>query len=116
MLEKSSNKEEIIVPEIPAPERIDRYLQARLPDISRSQIHALIRENSILLNGKSTKKSVFVDTGDTIFIAQKSIRSMSDIPAENRDLDIVYENDSFIVVNKPARMNTHPTPQRGGNV
>lgn len=86
--------------------RIDKYLLDKL-DISRNKIQKLINDNNILVNGKSVKASYIVRVDDLIecdFLYKEKI----DILPEDIPLDIVYEDDDLLVVNKPSGMVVHP--------
>lgn len=86
--------------------RIDIYLLDKL-DISRNKIQKLINDNNILVNGKSVKASYIVRVDDLIecdFLYKEKI----DILPEDIPLDIVYEDDDLLVVNKPSGMVVHP--------
>lgn len=86
--------------------RIDKYLLDKL-DISRNKIQKLINDNNILVNGKSVKASYIVRLDDLIecdFLYKEKI----DILPEDIPLDIVYEDDDLLVVNKPSGMVVHP--------
>ena len=86
--------------------RIDKYLLDKL-DISRNKIQKLINDNNILVNGKRVKASYIVRVDDLIecdFLYKEKI----DILPEDIPLDIVYEDDDLLVVNKPSGMVVHP--------
>ena len=86
--------------------RIDKYLLDKL-DISRNKIQKLINDNKILVNGRSVKASYIVRVDDLIecdFLYKEKI----DILPEDIPLDIVYEDDDLLVVNKPSGMVVHP--------
>lgn len=86
--------------------RLDNYLIDKL-DSSRSKIQKLIKNNSILVNDKNTKSSYLVKTGDIITITDVKEES-SNIEPEDIKLDIVYEDECLLVVNKPSGMVVHP--------
>lgn len=86
--------------------RIDSYLSEKL-DYSRSKVVKMIKEGYILVNGKTTKNSYVVRYGDKITIKEYEEEPM-DVVAENIPLDIVYEDDDVLVVNKPNGMVVHP--------
>lgn len=86
--------------------RLDNYLIDKL-DSSRSKIQRLIKNNSILVNDKNTKSSYLVKTGDIITITDVKEES-SNIEPEDIKLDIVYEDEYLLVVNKPSGMVVHP--------
>ena len=97
--------ERIVVDEI-VNERIDSYLSKRL-DFSRSKIVKMLNNNSILVNDKEIKNSYQLKVGDVITIGEYIEEDMS-IEPENIPLEIVYEDDDVIVVNKPNGMVVHP--------
>lgn len=86
--------------------RIDSYLSEKL-DFSRSKVVKMIKEGCILVNGKPTKNSYVVRCGDKITVLEYEEEPM-DIVAENIPLDIVYEDEDVLVVNKPNGMVVHP--------
>ena len=85
--------------------RIDKYLMSNT-EITRSKIQKMINDGLILVNGKSIKSSYIVKENDEISINED--HNVSDIVAENIPLDIVYEDDYLLVVNKPSGMVVHP--------
>lgn len=87
--------------------RLDKYL-INTQDMSRSKIQKLIEEEYILVNGKSVKSSYIVKEDDIITI--DDYEENSDILPENIPLDIVYEDEYLLVVNKPSGMVVHPAP------
>jgi len=92
-----------------AGERIDKCIAISLADLSRSYIQKLISENNILVNDKSCKSSYKCNLGDTIFISVPE-NVIPDIVPEDIPLDILYEDDDVIVINKPKGMVIHPAP------
>ena len=91
-----------------APERLDKYLVGLLQEFSRSRIQALIAEGFVDVNGHAAKKA-----GQTLENGSKvTVRipapAPTDLVAEDIPLDIVFENEDLIVVNKPAGMVVHP--------
>ena len=92
-----------------AGERLDAFLAARLPDLSRSRIQVLIREQYIIVNGQPAKPRDPVKTGDRIAIA---LPEAVPLDAEPQDipLDILFEDDDLVVLNKAHGMVVHPAP------
>ena len=86
--------------------RLDKYLMDKL-DVSRSKIQKLVDNENILVNGMETKSSYVVKLNDTIEILSMDDEEI-DVEAENIELDIVYEDDYLLVVNKPSGMVVHP--------
>ncbi len=88
--------------------RLDSYLTGENIFNSRSQIQNLIKKEQIFVNGEIKKSSFLLKNDDeiTVFLADESFLI---IEPENIDLDIKYEDESMIIVNKPKNMLTHPT-------
>ncbi len=86
--------------------RIDKYLSEEL-NISRSTISKMINEEYILLNDNKTKSSISLKEDDIISIKDGFIKEMDIIPQDIK-LDIVYEDEDIIVVNKKSGMVVHP--------
>ena len=87
-------------------QRIDKYLVDYI-DESRSTIAKMIDEEYILVNGNKTKANYVVREGDVITVIDGFIEPL-DIEPENIPLDIVYEDNDIIVINKPSGMVVHP--------
>ena len=87
--------------------RLDVYLMNEL-DISRSKVEKLIKDGNVLVNGKTVKPSYSVKKGDSIEC--EIVEEDMDVEPENIPLDIVYEDDDVIVINKPNGMVVHPAP------
>jgi len=86
--------------------RLDKYLMNK-QDMSRSKIQKLIDDEYVLVNGKTIKASYTVKNGDIITILEY-LDEGSEIKAQNIPLDIVYEDEYLLVVNKPSGMVVHP--------
>ena len=107
--ENSGEVYEFTLDEYDADERIDQVLSARLPDLSRTHIQKLIRDGKLTVNGivcdvprlKFPAGSVAVLTDDLPAVPLKA--EGEDIP-----LDVIYEDDVLLVINKPAGMVVHP--------
>lgn len=89
-------------------ERIDSYLSRKL-DISRSKIQKLIKNEQVFVNKKIVNTSYKVALSDVIVVSDK-LDFTTRIEAENIPLDIVYEDEYLMVVNKKSGMVTHPAP------
>lgn len=87
--------------------RIDKYLSGQIPEFSRSYIQKLIDENCVLLNGAHVRPNQKVHGGDAVEVRCPVLQEVQIIP-ENIPLDIVYEDDDMLVVNKPQGMVVHP--------
>jgi len=86
--------------------RLDRCVAAHCPDLSRSRIQELIDSALVLVNGKSAKPSQKLRGNERITV-QPEPRSPLKAEAESIPLDILYEDDDLIVINKPAGMTVH---------
>ena len=98
----------LIVEEDTDNERIDRFVCDALADLSRSYIQKLIESGDLTVNGRSTKQSYKVRKGDVITVITDTV--IPDILPEDISLDILYEDDDLLVVNKPTGMVVHPAP------
>lgn len=87
-------------------ERLDKYISEH-SDLSRSYVVSLINENCCLVNEITVKKNYRLKTGDNLKMKIPEIKEPEIIP-ENIPLDIVYEDDDLLVVNKPKGMVVHP--------
>jgi 23S rRNA pseudouridine1911/1915/1917 synthase len=90
------------------PERLDKYLVGLLQEFSRSRIQALIVDGFVDVNGHAAKKAGQILEGGSNVTVRIPPPAPTDLLAENIPLDIVFENDDLIVVNKPAGMVVHP--------
>ena len=95
--------------------RLDKYLHGRFSNLSRSYIQNAIRQGSVKVNGQIAKQSQKLSPGDMIEFTPPEPPS-KDIPPEDIPLDIIYEDEELIILNKqpdmivhPARGNTHGT-------
>jgi len=88
--------------------RIDKFLSNRMMNASRSRLQAAADGGNILVNKISVKSSYKVKPGDEISIVMDYPRRELKIIPENIPLDIVYEDDELLVVNKPAGLVVHP--------
>lgn len=100
-------KQEIRISGTGAGVRIDKWIAETLEDLSRSRIQQLLKEEHIFVNGKSVKANYKVAEGDLIEIDVPEATE-PDIVAENIPLDILYEDDDILIVNKPKGMVVHP--------
>ncbi len=88
--------------------RLDKFLSDNSP-LSRSAASQLIEDGAVTVNGKKTSKSVKLKQGDVVTAEIPEPKEL-DVTAENISLDIVYEDDDLLVVNKPKDMVVHPAP------
>ena len=94
-------------PETPA--RLDVFLAEGLPELTRSAAQGLIESGAVLLNGESARKNAKVGPGDTVTVVMPELREPDVLP-EDIPLNIVYEDDCLLVVDKPKGMVVHPAP------
>jgi 23S rRNA pseudouridine1911/1915/1917 synthase len=110
----SGEWEEIVVDEADG-ERLDVYL-ARVLEMSRSRVAQLIEGENVLVNGSPPRKRDAPRPGDRISV-RRPPPTVSPIGPEEIELDIVYQDDDLLVVNKAAGMVVHPAPgHRGGTM
>lgn len=89
-------------------ERLDHFLVACLPEFSRSRLQGLIKEGFVTINGNPVKKNgQKLRTGSKVEVTFPP-KAPSKLIGENIPLDIIFENDDLLVVNKPAGMVVHP--------
>jgi 23S rRNA pseudouridine1911/1915/1917 synthase len=97
-------------------ERVDRWLTSACPDLSRSAIRKLIDSSDVLVDGRSVKSSHRISADEQVTVRIPDPEPL-DLVAENIPLDIRYEDDRLIVVNKPLGMVVHPAgPLRSGTL
>lgn len=88
--------------------RIDRYLAEKCADFSRSYLQKLIKEEQVCVNGKPAKANYKVQTGDCVEVSVPEIKEL-DVKPQEIPLDILYEDEYLLVVNKPKGMVVHPS-------
>lgn len=89
--------------------RLDKVCSEIFSDYSRSQIKQLLDVGNITVNGKTEKAKYKVKSGDVIRLEEPETKTL-ELRPENIPLDIVYEDDDVIVINKPQGMVVHPAP------
>jgi len=87
--------------------RIDKYLPDCFSDMTRSELKKYFDKSLVKVNGKIVKPSFLIKTGDYIEVEEYP-DELSDIMPEDIPLEIVYEDDDLVVVNKPSGMVVHP--------
>ena len=90
------------------PIRIDKFMSAHLEDTSRHRIQCAIKEGYVKVGEKTAKANLLVRPGDVIRFMMPYRRRGVDIMPQDIPLNIVYEDDDVLVVNKPAGMVVHP--------
>ncbi|MCR5243231.1 MAG: RluA family pseudouridine synthase [Bacteroidales bacterium] len=90
------------------PMRVDKYMACHLEDTSRHRVQNAIKSGYVFVNDKLAKANVIVRPGDVIRFVMPYERHGFEVLPEDIPLDIVYEDDDFLIVNKPAGMVVHP--------
>jgi 23S rRNA pseudouridine1911/1915/1917 synthase len=98
---------EFVVAEDDAGQRLDRYLAAQFPDVSRTHVQTLIDEGRVLVSGVAKKPSHHLESGETITV-EIPAPPLPGVEPENIPLTILYEDEDIAIINKPAGMIVHP--------
>jgi 23S rRNA pseudouridine1911/1915/1917 synthase len=104
----TEKKHLIKVPDIKKPERIDVYLTNHIENVTRNKIQFAIKAGLVTVNNKQVKPNYIVKPFDEIFVIQPIDPRPEEIEPEEIPLDIIYEDEHLLVVNKPAGMVAHP--------
>ena len=88
--------------------RLDSYLAQEL-NLSRSKVQKLIKDGKVIVNGKEANSSYLVKLNDEIMVNDEMDYEIN-VEAENIPLDIIYEDDDLIIINKKSGMVVHPAP------
>ncbi len=91
--------------------RIDKFLMDRLPNVTRTKIQNGIHDGFVKVNDKTIKPNYKVHPNDVITVSFPEPPRITDVVPENIPLNIVYEDEHLLVVNKPAGMVVHPAYQ-----
>lgn len=89
--------------------RVDKYLADEMNELSRSHIQKLIKEGNVQVNSKPVKANYRLVLDDEIEVTIPELKEPEILP-ENIPLDILYEDQDIIIVNKPKQMVVHPAP------
>ena len=101
---------DFIVEDVDAGKRLDSFLaEKNTANYTRSFIGKMIEENLVLYNGKPSKASTKIKTGDRIELFEKEPEPLA-VKGEEIPLEIIYEDDDLMVINKPRGMVVHPAP------
>lgn len=89
--------------------RLDYYLSLEMNELSRSYAQKLIKDKVVTVNGSYKKQSYLVNEGDIIELLLPEIEELK-LEKENIPLDIVFEDNDIVVINKPQGLVVHPAP------
>lgn len=89
--------------------RIDAWLSEQVEELTRSAVQRLIQDGCVTVNGKALAKNYKVSGGETVEVALPEPETVDLVP-QNIPLDVVFEDDDVIVVNKPKGLVVHPAP------
>ena len=103
------NRLELTVSAEQAGERLDKFLSESVEELSRSSLTKLIEDGKVTVGEKTVKKNYKVALGDCVTVLIDDPRPVDILP-ENIPLDVVYEDEHLLVVNKPKGMVVHPAP------
>ena len=90
------------------PLRIDKFLMQRIEGATRNKIQQSIENDLVLVNGQPIKNNYKVKGGDKVLIYDNDAPEASDIIPQDIPLDIIYEDDDLLIINKPVGMVVHP--------
>lgn len=90
------------------PLRIDKFIQHRIENATRNKIQKAIEFGHVMVNGKAVKSNYKVKPGDNIILYSENSPETFDIVPEKMNLNIVYEDDDVMIINKPPGMVVHP--------
>jgi 23S rRNA pseudouridine1911/1915/1917 synthase len=105
------DEEDFISLEIPmemAGERLDKVLAGSLPDYSRNRLKSWVEAGAVMVDGKVTKARYLLRGGESIKVFPQEMPEQYAFSPESIPLDVVYEDDSIIVINKPPGLVVHP--------
>ena len=108
-MESQTQEKEFIANEQEQGLRLDKFLAQRMEEMSRSFLQKKLKDGKVFVNGRSQKASYKINADDCIRICIDPPEELS-IEPENIPLDILYEDDDIIVINKPKQMVVHPAP------
>ncbi len=89
-------------------QRIDQWLLERIEKVSRSRLQKWMKEGAVLVNDKAVKKNHTLKIGDTVVLTALPPEPMSHVEPEDLNLNVIYEDDDLLVLNKPKNLVVHP--------
>src|SRR6266700_6788085 len=105
--DEKSTRIELIVSTDEARLRLDQFLAKRLPEFSRSRLQQLIRDGFVRLNNSTSRPRQIVRGGDKIELTEPPLEKIETLP-EQIPLEILFEDNDLVVINKPAGLVVHP--------
>jgi 23S rRNA pseudouridine1911/1915/1917 synthase len=96
------------VPQDVSGERLDKFLGGALPDYSRNRLQAWVEAGAVTVDGKVTKVRHLLRGGESIKVFPQEMPEQFAFAPENIPLDLIYEDETIIVINKPAGLVVHP--------
>ena len=105
--DENSTRTELVVSSNEAKARLDQFLAKRLPEFYRSRLQQLIRDGFVRLNNSTSRPRQIVRGGDKIELTEPPLEKIETLP-EPIPLEILFEDDDLIVINKPAGLVVHP--------
>ena len=91
-------------------QRLDKVLVSKLEEYSRTQIKTLILNGNVSLDGKEIKDASYITKENEIYSINIILKQEAKHPAENIELNIIFEDEDLIVINKPPNLVMHPAP------
>ena len=104
---ENSTSIQLVVSANEAKLRLDQFLAKRLPEFSRSRLQQLIRDGFVRLNNSTSRPRQIVRAGDKIEVTEPPLEKI-DVRPEPIPLDVIFEDDDLIVINKPSGLVVHP--------
>lgn len=89
-------------------ERLDRFLAARLPEHSRTKLARMVEAGEVTVDGKAQKPSFKLEPGMVVALDEPQDKAVHDLSPADIPLDILFEDDSLLIVNKPRGLASHP--------
>jgi 23S rRNA pseudouridine1911/1915/1917 synthase len=89
--------------------RLDRYVAGELPDLSRTYLQHLIDDGLLLVDGRSRRAAFKVTPGEVVTVSLP-VAQVFDLEPQDIPLDILFEDDDILIINKPSGMVVHPAP------
>jgi len=105
-MSSEANRKELLVPETDRGTRLDQWVVRQFPELSRARVQELLAAHLILVNGNPAKPAQKLRGNERISVEARQRPPLS-AKAESIPLDVVYEDDDLLIVNKPAGMSVH---------